>query len=105
MKVIMYGAPICGDCVSAKNYLMNQMDVELEYRDITATTTMLKEFLALRDNETMFQPVKQQGKIGIPLFLLEDGTKTFQMEDFIRVNTDKIVIQGVSCSLDGKGNC
>ncbi|NLZ83757.1 MAG: glutaredoxin, partial [Clostridiales bacterium] len=77
MKIIMYGAAICPDCVSAKELLSEQTDIELDYRDITASIPLLKEFLSFRDNEAMFDPIKEGDKVGIPFFVLEDGRKTF----------------------------
>ena len=46
-------------------------------------TSVLKEFLAFRDHEEMFVNVIEAGKIGIPFFILEDGTKTFELSNYI----------------------
>lgn len=103
MKVTMYGAPICPDCVVAKEQLANKEDVEVTYRDITAETAIMKEFLAYRDHEPCFEPIRKEGKIGIPFFILEDGTKTFDVAEHIEVD-ETIVRVGQVCSIDGK-NC
>jgi Glutaredoxin-related protein len=92
MSLIVYGADICSDCREAKVKL-NAAGIPFEYRDITASTKTLKEFLRLRDSEKIFEPVKKAGGIGIPLFILEDGTKTLD-PDFIDA--------GKSCSLSDK---
>ncbi len=105
MKVIMYGAEICKDCVAAKRVLQQQEHIELDYRNITETTTILKEFLAYRDHEEMLQSIKENGKIGIPFFLLEDGTKTFEVSDFVTDVEATPVPAENSCSIDGKGQC
>lgn len=105
MKVIMYGTGICSDCVSAKEKLAAYSDIELDYRNITETTTTLKEFLAYRDHEPMFAPFIEAGKIGIPFFILEDGSKTFELSDFIDINKLDINRSVSSCSIDGKGQC
>ena len=102
MKLIMYGAPICINCVEAKEELQKNKDIELEYRNITESTTLLKEFLAYRDHEKLFEPVIKEGKIGIPFFILEDGTKTFDYSMFVEDSTTKTTN---ACSIDGKGNC
>jgi len=105
MKIIMYGAEICPNCVDAHEVLKNQNEVQYEYRNITHSTSLLKEFLAYRDKESIFDEVKAAGRIGIPFFVLEDGRKTFDMEEFMKVpdrETDDAV---VACSIDGKGNC
>ncbi|GLB32014.1 hypothetical protein LAD12857_39370 [Lacrimispora amygdalina] len=101
MKIIMYGTEICPDCVAAKAQLGELTAVELDYRNITKNTATLKEFLRHRDHDEMFKPVKEEGRIGIPFFILEDGTQTFDIADFI----DDVKAQPVqnACSIDGKG--
>ena len=103
MKVIMYGSEICPDCVAAKKQLLALPEIELEYRNITENTTNLKEFLAFRDHEEMFASIKANGKIGIPFFILPDGSKIFTVSDFAEVkeiNTDT-----KCCSLSGEKQC
>ncbi len=101
MKIIMYGTEICPDCVAAKAQLEVVTAVELDYRNITKNTATLKEFLHHRDHDEMFKPVMEEGRIGIPLFILEDGTQTFDIADFM----DDVESQPVpnACSIDGKG--
>lgn len=107
MKVIMYGAEICQGCQEAKKTLMNNKDIILDYRNITLSTTLLKEFLHYRDHESLFEEVKESGRIGIPFFILEDGTKTFEVPNDVvvtdSVKEDEVVVN--ACSIDGKGNC
>lgn len=105
MKVIMYGAEICPDCVAAKEQLKDHTNIELDYRNITENTAILKEFLSYRDHDEIFAPVKEAGKIGIPFFILEDGTKTFEISDFISTTRKTSSNQLSACSLDGKGQC
>lgn len=66
MKV--YGTHICIDC---RNYQAIQASrgFEAEFIDITADTANLKEFLALRDHDPVFAPVR------------EDGRKTFDIDE------------------------
>ena len=85
MRIIMYGAEICPDCVEAKAILAASASIELDYRDITKSTKTLKEFLFYRDHDELFAPVIAAGRIGIPLFVLEDGTMTLEMRDFLDV--------------------
>lgn len=103
MKVIMYGAEICINCLEAKEELKDVANLLLEYRNITESTTIMKEFLAYRDNDPIFNEVKEAGRIGIPFFVLEDGRKTFDTADFTDIKTSEKPIN--ACSLDGKGNC
>lgn len=89
MKLIMYGSEICPDCVEANGILADMTHIQFDYRNISEDISILKEFLAYRDHERIFHPVIEDGKVGIPLFILEDGTKTFDISDVI----------------DGKGHC
>lgn len=105
MKITMYGAEICPDCVIAKEFLGKASDIELDYRNITKDTATLKEFLAYRDHEAIFAPIKESGKIGIPFFILEDGRKTFAIEEYVALERPISEQAANACSIDGKGNC
>ena len=67
----------------------------------------LREFLEIRDKETIFEQVKEHHGIGIPLFVREDGAKTFDMDEAFSwigqapVEEDEIVEQRMSCSING----
>lgn len=78
MKV--YGAQICIDC---RNYLAIQKTrgFEAEYINIMEDTGKLREFLAIRDKDPLFAPLRERGGIGIPLFVNEDGRKTFDIDE------------------------
>ena len=105
MRITMYGAEICVDCVEAKKQLSAYQGIELDYRNITESTKLLKEFLAYRDHEAIFKQIKEEGRIGIPFFVLEDGTKTFELEDYISKEEVEAKEAYNACSIDGKGQC
>ncbi len=107
MKVIMYGTEICHDCVQAKKELTACKDVQLEYKNITGDTATLKEFLAFRDKEEMFLEVKQEGRIGIPFFILENGEKTFDIDEYVELpKTKGDFVHALNvCSIDNPGQC
>ena len=105
MKITMYGAPICGDCVTRKEQLANIENLELDYHDITASTANMREFLKYRDQESLFDDIKREGRIGIPFFILEDGTKTLEIEKYVQLQEVERKSLISACSLDGKGNC
>ena len=46
-------------------------------------TANLKAFLKLRDGSPLFDPVRQEGGIGIPCIQREDGSITFDWEEFM----------------------
>ena len=41
----------------------------------------LKEFIHLRDNEIIFNEAKEMGYLGIPCFILEDGSITLNPKE------------------------
>ena len=104
MKV--YGAEICVDCRNYKAIQANR-GFEAEYIDITASTGNLREFLAYRDSEAAFVPVKERGGIGIPLFVNEDGRVTLDQDEALAwigqppVEEDEIVEKIMACSING----
>ena len=104
MKV--YGSEICVDCRNFKA-IQNNRGFEVEYIDITENTKNMREFLAIRDNDPIFDEVKQRGGIGIPLFVREDGQKTFDLNEAMSwinqpaVEDDEIVEKIMACSIHG----
>lgn len=104
MKV--YGADICIDC---RNYkaIQKARGFEADYIDITESTSNLKEFLQMRDHDPVFEPVRKHSGIGIPLFVREDGEKTFDMDEAFSwigqapVREEEIVEHRNSCGING----
>ena len=80
MKITMYGIRSCHDCVDAEK-LLNEKGIAFDYYDFATDPIWLKEFLQLRDKAPEFEAVRANGWIGIPYFVLEDGTKTFDVEE------------------------
>lgn len=103
--VKFYGSPLCPDCVACKkNFDENKL--EYEYIDITASMRALKEFLKIRDNNSIFDVCREGGSVGIPALLSEDGEITIDWEGYLTKRGIKVVNemkQGVACSIDGKG--
>ena len=98
----------CPDCASIKQQA--QGDPRFQLIDIGEQARNLKEFLMLRDNSPAFDKVRQRGTIGIPCFVLEDGTITFSQEEAYQslhetspLTDNDIMEEGASCSIDGKG--
>lgn len=87
----------CPDCFKVKSQLQDNPNFQLV--DLGEHVHNLKEFIRLRDNNPVFDPIKEKGYLGIPCFVLEDGTISFSTEEFlIDDKTD-----GPVCSIDGKG--
>ena len=104
MKV--YGTEICIDC---RNYkaIQKSRGFEAEYIDIIENTTNMKEFLKLRDMDPVFDLVRENHGIGVPLFVREDGVKTFDIDEAFSwigqapVEEDEIVERRTSCGING----
>lgn len=77
----IYGSMLCKDCVACRTAL-DSAGVPYEYRDFADDLLNLREFLKLRE-QSLFDPVKEQGGIGIPCILREDGTLTLDWSEFV----------------------
>lgn len=75
----IYGSMLCKDCVQCREDL-DKSGVQYEYLDFADSLRNLKEFLAIRDSNPLFQEVRQNGSIGIPCIVLEDGSVTLDWE-------------------------
>ncbi len=93
----VYVMATCPDCTQVKAQLADNPRYELI--DIGEHVRNLKEFLKLRDNNPAFDEAKANGWVGIPCFLLENGTVRFSMDDVVIEEAP----EGAVCSLDGKG--
>ena len=78
----IYGSMMCPDCVACRKDL-DEAGIAYEYLDFAEDLRNLKAFLALRDQETVFEQVRAEGKIGIPCILREDGTVTLQWSEYV----------------------
>ena len=83
MKVTVVGSHLCPDTLYALNKLV-EAGMEIEFKNMSASLPDLKVYLKLRDEEPMYEKVKAGGGIGIPCFILEDGTKTMDLKDVLK---------------------
>lgn len=78
----IYGSLLCPDCVRCKEEL-TAAGVGFEYHDFADGIVNLKEFLKLRDTHEIFDEVRQDGRIGIPCIVTEEGRVTLTWEEFM----------------------
>lgn len=78
----IYGSKLCPDCVQCCKELA-EAGVEFEYHDFAEDLRALKTFLQLRDGNALFDPVRENGRIGIPCILREDGSVTLSWQEFL----------------------
>ncbi|MCI9593651.1 MAG: glutaredoxin [Lachnospiraceae bacterium] len=83
MKVTVVGSHLCPDTLYALNKLV-EAKADIEFKNLSASLPDLKVYLQLRDNEAMYETVKANGGIGIPCFILEDGTKTMDLNEVLK---------------------
>ena len=105
----IYGMATCPTCTYVKEQAKGNDKYEIINLEDHARN--LKDFLQLRDNNPVFDKVKERGTIGIPCFVLEDGTVTLRAEEAGLMSKPKEApapvveepAEGQACSLDGKG--
>lgn len=96
----IYVMSTCPDCTAVKEQVKG--NDKYEVIDIGEHVRNLKEFLRLRDNNRAFDVMKRVGSVGIPCFLLEDGTVTFRpVEAGLQPPVKEE--QAPSCNIDGTG--
>ena len=76
-----YVSGMCPDCIAFKHNL-DKNNIECENIDITQSLKALKEFLRLRDKDEAFDDAKENGYIGIPAIITDDGKVTLDWESF-----------------------
>ena len=95
----IYGMNTCPDCIAVDKQV--EGDNRYEIIDIGSHVKYLKEFLRLRDNNSVFDEARKHGYAGIPCFVLEDGTVTLSPEE-AGIQMDE-ARPAASCRLDGTG--
>ena len=83
MKVTVIGSHLCPDTLYALNKL-SEAKAEIEFKNLSASLPDLKAYLALRESSPVFDGPKASGGIGIPAFVLEDGTVTLDLGDVLK---------------------
>ncbi|WP_338489574.1 glutaredoxin [Ruoffia tabacinasalis] len=76
---ILYYSDVCPDTKSFLNEL-NRLEVRFKSVNITESISNLKEFLAVRDNEAVFNDKKETNQVGIPVLVTEDKEYLFDGE-------------------------
>jgi glutaredoxin-related protein len=78
----IYGSMLCKDCVQCRADL-DGAGVAYEYLDFSENLLHLKEFLAIRDGNALFDEVRNHGSIGIPCIIKENGEVTLDWEELM----------------------
>ena len=78
----VYGSMLCPDCVQCRKDLDNS-GVAYEYLDFAENLLHLKEFLVIRDSDPLFENVRNEGRIGIPCIVKENGSVILEWDEFL----------------------
>ena len=78
----IYGSMLCKDCVQCREEL-DQAGIDYDFLDITEDLQHLKAFLKLREGNSLFYQTRQDGQIGIPCIVKQDGSLTLDWEEFL----------------------
>ena len=95
----MYVMHTCPDC----EYVEKQVEgnPNFEVIDIGKHVRNLKQFIKLRDTNPAFDEAKAVDDLGIPCYVLEDGTVTLYSKDVgLEPRPQE---EGAACSIDGRG--
>lgn len=83
MKVTVIGSHLCPDTLYALNQL-SANKAEIEFRNLSASLPDLKVYLAQRESNPLYEQVRQNGGIGIPCFVMEDGKTTLDLSEVLK---------------------
>ena len=75
MKI--YGSMLCPDCVKCREEL-DKAGITYEFLDFGENLQNLKDFLKIRDGNSLFEEARREGKIGIPCIVREDGSVSLE---------------------------
>ena len=75
----VYGSMLCKDCVACRE-AYDRAGIDYTYLDFADDLVNLKEFLAIREGNHLFDEIRAACGIGIPCVLREDGTVTLDWE-------------------------
>ena len=78
----IYGSKLCKDCIQCCAEL-DAANIAYEYYDICQDLHCMKEFLKLRDTQTVFEDARSNGYIGIPCIVKPDETVTLSWEEYL----------------------
>lgn len=80
--MIVYGSNLCPNTVEALEVL-KEKNISFEYRDFGKDIKALKEFVSIRDENSIFDSVKAEKRIGIPCFVLNNNGVTLDLNSAV----------------------
>lgn len=92
MKLTLIGSHLCPNTLYSI-VKCKEAGVVFSFADLSASLADLKTFMALHEHDEVYAAFREQsakeeyresGKIGLPCFVFEDGTKTLDLEEAIK---------------------
>ncbi len=81
MKLTIYGSTICQDTLYAL-IKVKELGAEVDFHNITSYLPDLRTFMTIREEDPVYANVGRE-RVGMPLFILEDGGKTIELEEVL----------------------
>lgn len=75
----VYVMDSCPDCNKLYDKIQNNPNYEV--KNIGSHISILKEFIRLRDTNSIFDEARENGYLGIPCFILENGQISLDPKD------------------------
>ena len=82
MKITVIGSHLCPDTLYALNRLSGA-GAEIDFKDILSCHAVLQDYLEIRESSPLYEEIRGTRRLGIPCFVLEDGTMTLNLNDIL----------------------
>ena len=63
---------------------LSEAKAEIDFKNLSASLSDLKVYLSLRQESPAYADIRENGGIGIPCFILEDGTVTRDLDTVLK---------------------
>ena len=83
MNITVIGSHLCPDTLLALCKL-REAGIDVDFKNLSASLPDLKAYLSVRESDPLYEAVRKNGGIGIPAFVLEDGTVTLDLGDVLK---------------------
>lgn len=78
--IVMVGSYLCKSC-RAKLEIIREEGLPVEFHDIVENLNDMRLYLKLRESHPeIYDKIREEGRVGIPVFILPDGTVTNDSE-------------------------
>ncbi|MCD8075505.1 MAG: glutaredoxin [Lachnospiraceae bacterium] len=83
MKVILYGSHLCQDTLYDL-MKVKEAGIRPVFENISVNFEAMKAFMKIRETDPLLAPLKEQNRLGIPLFEFEDGSRTLDWKEVVQ---------------------